>query len=143
MDNPYRLIFEYDDVIGFLKLIGITTFPEMNFKKTINKINKIAFEQNLKASLPTLKVDNGKSIIFRPNDSKKITLRKIKVPRDSGGKSNGYRCYVILDELNEFMILTSIYTHSAFDNLPQKDLKTLKAICKTYQVISEGTKNEQ
>lgn len=142
MEDKYTFIFEYDKVMSFLDEIGVPAHPIMNFKKTIKQISKTAFEQNLKASLDHFQKDK-RTIIYRPKNSKKITLRKIRISNDGSGKSNGYRCYVILDEINKVIIMTSIYTHATFDNLPQKDLTRLKEICDAYHVISEGNKNDQ
>ncbi|MDY0278623.1 MAG: hypothetical protein RBQ97_11130 [Acholeplasma sp.] len=138
MEIQYKLIFKHDEVINFLSYLGISSPKIENFKRELKDKNNQTFEQNLKASVPQLLADNGKSIIYKPKNSKTISLRKVKVSPGKVGKSKGYRCYIILDTSSKLIVLTAIYTHQTLASLPNKELNKLKSISDQYQDITEG-----
>ncbi len=53
------------------------------------------------------------------------------------GKSNGYRCIVLVDSENELAYLLHIFTHSVKDNISKKETNRLKKLVDEY-IVSIG-----
>jgi len=138
--EEYTLVYKYEEVIIFLKHLDERCVIPINFKKFLRQVDKIEFEQNMKATIHLMQSDNGSSIAFTPNGSRTVTLRKIRIKREHNGKSNSYRCYIILDKISCVACLVAIYDHKVYDSFPPKALEKLKKITGFYMYKIEEQK---
>lgn len=68
---------------------------------------------------------------FRTANYSKI---RVEDRERKGGKSNGYRCIVLVDKINNFAFILHIYRHGhgEADNISAKDKNKLKALVDEY-----------
>ena len=68
-------------------------------------------------------------------------IRVLDVARDAG-KSNGYRCIVLVDYVNNAVFLLHLYRHGhgESDNISRKDQNTLRSLVDEYVASLEAQK---
>lgn len=74
---------------------------------------------------------------FNWNSAHTINLTKVRIEdvTRQKGKSNGYRCIVLVDELNNYIYLLHIYRHShgEKENISKSEENELKYLLKVYE----------
>ncbi len=77
-----------------------------------------------------------KTCVLLYNKGQKYVLGFAKVrcgdEKHKKGKSNGYRCIVLVDSQNELAYLLHIFTHSVKDNISKKESNSLKKLVDEY-----------
>lgn len=102
--------------------------------KSLSNEQKNDIKHNIGAHIMQGVSNSYKELIIETINKRKITISKLKITDRSSnkGKSSGFRCIVLVDNLNFLCILLHIYKHSDKDNITKSEKNKLRNMLEHY-----------
>lgn len=74
------------------------------------------------------------AVIYKSTVNRNINFSKIRCEdkKRNKGKSGGYRCIVLIDEINRLGYILHIYSHSNFDDITTNEKNKLRVLIEEY-----------
>ena len=116
-----------------------SAYSPYNLKKDIKHLSEEELETIGLKLVNELKIGPHSPVyveIYNCKKERKINFSKIRVgdEKRKGGKSNGYRCILLIDNIHKYGYLLHIYRHShgENDNIRDSDKNKLKCLVEEY-----------
>ena len=113
---------------------GLSPFNLKNDVKNINEAQLNHIAENIANELVYGPHGKTNVVIYKSKVSFKVNYSKIRCEDNvkKKGKSGGFRCIVLVDNIIHYGIILHIYSHSETDDISKKEENCLKKLVEAY-----------